>query len=140
MFSPKDAFLQGLVALTDEQNHQTMVLWAFDFAGETVQKLEEKYPEDSSTRKALETSKLWAFGKVKIPVAKREILSCHAFAKKITSTEDIVLCHAAGQACGVVHANGHAMGFPVYDLTAMIHRVGIECKGCFLGRRKSSKR
>ena len=128
-FSPKDAFLQDLSTLICEQNHQTMALWAFDFAEEAVQKLEERFPEDSSARKALETYKLWAFGKVKMPVAKREILSCHAFAKKITSPEDIALCHAVGQACGVVHANGHAMGFPVYDLTAMVHQFGLKnCK------------
>lgn len=128
-FSPKDAFLQDLATLIGEQNHQTMVLWAFDFAEKAVQKLEERYPEDSSARKALATSKLWASGKVKMPVAKREILSCHAFAKKITSSEDIALCHAVGQACSVVHANGHAMGFPIYDLTAIVHQFGLEnCK------------
>ena len=64
-----------------------------------------------------------------MPLAKREILNCHAFAKQIVSLEDIALYHAVGQACGVVHAKGHAMGFPVYDLTAMIHCFGIEnCK------------
>ena len=68
-----------------------------------MQKLEDKYPKDNSARKALETSKLWAFGKAKMPVAKREILNCHSFAKQLSSPEDIALCHAAGQACGVVH-------------------------------------
>jgi hypothetical protein len=61
--------------------------------------------------------------------AQRAILNCHAFAKEIASPEDIALCHAVGQACGVVHANGHAIGFPVYELTAMVHRLGIDsCK------------
>ena len=130
LFSPKDAFLQDLGALIGEQNHRTMVLWAFDWAEEAVKRLEEKYPHDSSARSALEASKLWAAGKVKMPVAKREILNCHAFAKQLTSPEYIALCHAVGQACGVVHATGHAMGFPVYDLTAMVHRFGLEdCKG-----------
>lgn len=37
--------------------------------------------------------------------------------------------HAIGQACGVVHANGHAIGFPIYDLTAIIRNYGVpECK------------
>ena len=128
-FSPKDAFLQDLVALISEQNHQTMVLWAFDFAEETVRVLEGKYPHESRPRNALGASRLWASGAIKMPAAKREILHCHAFAKEITSNEDIALCHAIGQACGVVHANGHAMCYPVYDLSAYVHRFGIEsCK------------
>lgn len=82
LFSPKDAFLQDLATLIGEQNHQTMVLWAFDFAEKAVQKLEERYPEDSSARKALATSKLWASGKVKMPVAKREILKLPCLCEK----------------------------------------------------------
>ena len=44
LFSPEDTFLQNLVALINEQNHRSMVLWAFDLAEETVQKIEDKYP------------------------------------------------------------------------------------------------
>ena len=33
--------------------------------------------------------------------AQRAILDVHAFAKEIKSLEDIALCHAIGQACGV---------------------------------------
>lgn len=126
LFSKNSDCLQELTHLINAQNHQTMVLWAFDFAEESVKKLEEKYPNELRPRKALEITKLWAAGEVKMPVAKREILNCHAFAKEITDLEDIALCHAIGQACGVVHANGHALGFPIYDLTAIVRRVGIE--------------
>jgi hypothetical protein len=42
-----------------------------------------------------------------------------------------------GQACGVVHANGHAIGFPIYDLTAIVYKYGIEnCKKCIENRKK----
>jgi hypothetical protein len=86
--------------------------------------LEEKYPNEDRPRKALEATKSWASGKVKTPTAKQGILKCHAFAKEITLHEDIALCHSVGQACGVVHANGHAIGFPVYDLTAIVYKYG----------------
>lgn len=58
--------------------------------------------------------------------AQRKILDCHAFAKTIGSQEDIAICHAVGQACAVVHTAGHAIGYPVYDLTSIIYRLGIE--------------
>lgn len=61
-----------------------------------------------------------------MPVAKRAILDCHAAAKELSSAADISRCHAVGQACGTVHANGHAIGFPIYDLTAMIRETGLE--------------
>ena len=48
------------------------------------------------------------------------------FAKEIGSKEDIAVCHAIGQACAVVHTAGHAIGYPIYDLTSIIYRLGIE--------------
>lgn len=61
-----------------------------------------------------------------MPVAKRAILDCHAVAKEIDDKEAIALCHAVGQACAVVHTVGHALGFPIYDLTATICRCGSD--------------
>ncbi len=130
LFAQDSEFLADLSILIGEQNHRTMVLWAFEFADETVRKLFERYPNENRLESAVLTSKAWAAGKVKMPVAQRAILQAHAVAKEIDSLEDIALCHAIGQACGVVHAKGHAIGFPIYDLTAIIRHYGIpECKG-----------
>lgn len=126
LFTKKSAYLQDLVRLFQEQNHRIMALWAFDFAEETVARLEEKYPEELRPREALEAVRDWAAGKLKMRAAQQKILACHAFAKEIESKEDISLCHAVGQACAVVHTAGHAVGYPVYDLTAVVYRYGIE--------------
>ncbi|MGE5627931.1 MAG: putative immunity protein [Solirubrobacterales bacterium] len=129
LFDKDSEFLADLSALIQEQNHRVMVLWAFEFAEETVQKLLQRYPNEKRLEAALTTSKDWAAGRVKMPVAKHAILQAHAVAKEIDSIEDIALCHAIGQACGVVHANGHAIGFPIYDLTAIVRKYGVpECK------------
>jgi hypothetical protein len=129
LFAKDSEFLQDLIQLIQEQDHRTMVLWAFEFADETVQKLSARYPNEKRFEEAVTATKDWAAGKVKMPYAKQAILQVHAVAKEISSPEDIALCHAVGQACGVVHANGHAIGFPVYDLTAIIRRVGVdECR------------
>ena len=36
-----------------------------------------------------------------------------------------VLEQIARQACAVVHAASHALGYPIYDLTSIIYRLGI---------------
>lgn len=137
LFAKDSEFLQDLIQLIQEQDHRTMVLWAFEFADETVQKLSARYPNEKRFEEAVTATKDWAAGKVKMPYAKQAILHVHAVAKEISSPEDIALCHAVGQACGVVHANGHAIGFPVYDLTAIIRRVGVdECREVIENRKE----
>lgn len=129
LFAQDDAFLEDVTALVSEQNHRALVLWAFEFAGETVQRLRARYPDEARPAAAVQTSKAWAAGEVKMRTAQRAILDAHAAAKEIESPEDIALCHAVGQACGVVHTTGHAMGFPIYDLTAIVRREGVPaCK------------
>ncbi|MEM3342609.1 MAG: hypothetical protein QW728_07945 [Thermoplasmata archaeon] len=129
LFSKDSGFLAELELLIRQQNHRTMVLWAFEFADETVKKLLERYPDEKRFEYAVLAAKNWAAGKVKMPVARHAILQVHAIAKEIDSLEDIALCHAIGQACGVVHAKGHALGFSIYDLTAIVRHYGLpECK------------
>jgi len=96
---------------------------------EAVQMLSERYPNEKRSENAVLISKDGAAGKVKMPIAQRAILQVHAVAKEIDSLEDIALCHAIGQACGVVHTKGHALGFPIYELTAIIRHCGVpECE------------
>ena len=126
LFAKDAEFLQDMVMLFREQSHRTMVLWALDLAAESAAKLEEKYPDEPCPREALEAARAWAAGDIKMRLAQRKILNCHAFAKELGSKEDIALCHAIGQACAVVHTVGHAMGYPMYELSAIVYRLGIE--------------
>ena len=75
---------------------------------------------------AVRLARQWSRGEVKMPVAKAAILACHAVAKENVSPEAATLCHAVGQACAVVHRAGHAIGYPIYDLTALIYHYGID--------------
>ena len=126
LFAKDSEFLQDLTMLFRNQSHKTMVLWALDIAAESVAKLAEKYPDESRPREALEAARDWTTGRIKMPLAQRKILDCHAFAKEIDRKEDIALCHAVGQACAVVHTAGHAIGYPMYELSAIIYRLGID--------------
>ena len=87
LFAKNSEYLQDLMSLFQEQEHRVMVLWAFDFAAETISKLEEKYPDEKRPREALEAGQAWAASKIKMRPAQQKILSCHAFAKEIDCKE-----------------------------------------------------
>ena len=126
LFSKDSEYLSDLTVLFAERPHRVMVLWALDFAAETVAVLEAAYPDERRPREALEAARQWAAGEVKMRFAQRKILDCHAVAKELTDPAAIANCHAVGQACAVVHTAGHALGYPMYDLTAIIRRLGAD--------------
>lgn len=118
--------LLELFQLVQQTNRRALILWALELAEETALELAEKYPEDIRPRDAVEAAVSWARGAIKMPVAKRAILSCHAMAKELMTPADIARCHAVGQACSVVHTEGHALGYPMYELTAIVREQGVE--------------
>ena len=122
LFDPDDECLTGLYELIQNQSHKTLILWALELAEGSVRELNKKYIDDSRPENALNLSKQWAAGEVKMPIAKKAILECHSMAKELTDVSDIALCHAIGQACSVVHTKKHAMGYPVYELTAIVRQ------------------
>jgi len=126
LFAKDSEFLQDLDLLLRAQSHITLALWAFDLAGEAGAALEEKYPRERRPREALEAAQDWAAGRIKMPLAQRKILDCHALAKELTAQADMAACHAVGQACAAVHPAGHALGYPIYALTRLIYELGPE--------------
>lgn len=125
LFAKDAIFLQDIMILLQNENHRTVVLWALDLASESVANLEERYADEKRPREAVAAARDWASGKIKMRLAQRKILDCHAFAKEIDNKQDIALCHAIGQACATVHTVGHAIGYPMYDLTSVIYKYGI---------------
>lgn len=137
LFTQDSIFLADLKDLIERQNHQTLILWALELAEETVRILLNRYPNEHRFELAVILTRDWSEGKVKMAVAKHAILQVHAVAKEITSLEDIALCHAIGQACSVVHTRKHALGFPIYDLTAIIRHYGLpQCEELLISRKQ----
>lgn len=126
LFSKENALLDNLRHLIGQANRRALILWALELAEETARELAEKYPEDHRPREAIAASRAWAAGEIKMPIAKRAILDCHAMAKELTNPADIARCHAVGQACSVVHTAGHALGYPMYELTAIVLELGLD--------------
>ena len=126
LFSRDSLLLAELSRLIEQTNRRALILWALELAEEIVRELAEKHPEDHRPREAIAASRAWASGEIKMPIAKQAILNCHAMAKELTNPADIARCHAVGQACSVVHTAGHALGYPLYALTAIVLELGLD--------------
>jgi hypothetical protein len=128
LFSKDSLLLTDLCQLIAQANRRALILWALELAEETARELAGKYPEDPRPREAIAASRAWASGEIKMPIAKQAILNCHAMAKELADPADIVRCHAVGQACSIVHTAGHALGYPMYELAAIVLELGLD--GC----------
>ena len=126
LFGSESLLLAELRELVASANRKALILWALELAEETVRELESRYPGDCRPREAVEAARAWAAGEIKMPLAKRAILDCHAMSKELADPADIARCHAVGQACSVVHTGSHAMGYPIYELTALVRELGLE--------------
>jgi hypothetical protein len=124
LFSRDSQCLQELIKLIQLQNHRTLVMWALDCAKLPLEQFEAKYPGEPRPRRCLELCEAWARGKIKMPIAKQAILDSHAVAKKIDDGEYDAYCHAIGHAGATVHVETHALGLPIYELTAIVLKHG----------------
>lgn len=124
LFSRDSECLHDLISLIQKQNHRTLVMWALDCSKLTLEQFEAKYPDEHRPRICLELCKDWAKGKIKMPAAKRAILDSHAVAKEINDSQYGALCHAIGHAGATVHVETHAIGLPMYELTALVLKFG----------------
>jgi hypothetical protein len=119
-FSRDTQCLQELSKQIQLQNHRVLVMWALDCAKLTLKLFETKYPDERRPRTCLELSESWARGKIKMSVAKRAILDSHSVAKEKDDALYGALCHAIGHAGATVHVGTHAIGLPIYELTAIV--------------------
>jgi len=124
LFSRDSQCLQELIKRIQQQNHRILVMWALDCAKRPLEQFEAKYPDEHRPRTCLELCEAWARGKIKMPVAKRAILDSHAVAKEINDNEHGDLCHAIGHAGATVHVETHALGLPIYELSAIVLKYG----------------
>ena len=124
LFSRESECLQDLINLIQQQNHRTLVMWALDCSKMPLEEFEAKYPDEHRPRICLELSEDWARGKIKMPAAKRAILNSHAAAKEIKDSQYSALCHAIGHGGATVHVETHAIGLPMYELTALVLKYG----------------
>lgn len=95
-----------------------VILWALDCAKVPLEQVEATCPDEKRPRLALELCEAWAKGNIKMPLAKKAILQAHAVAKE-TDRITGALCHGIGHVGATVHVKSHALGLPMYELTAL---------------------
>lgn len=128
LFNRDDDVILGLSMIINDMPKEAVVSWALEMAKESLKVLEDKYPCDNRPQRAVTLTELWAKGELKMYEVKGAILECHKMAQDLDSPGDIARCHAIGQACSCMHTIRHAIGYPIYDLTALIRDNGInEC-------------
>ena len=126
LFNRNSACLQPLLADFRRESRRALVCWALARAESPVALLASRYPKDGRPMDALRLSRLWAEGKIKMPLARQAILQVHAMAREVSSPADEALCHAVGQGCAAVHAEDHAIGLALYELTAIVLDRGLD--------------
>lgn len=115
--------LEGLIADIRQSDHRTVILWALDLAEGIVRDLKERHPQEVRPQNCVTACRDWARGLIRMPQARRAILACHQAAKELDPIAG-ALCHAVGHAGAAVHVETHAMGLPMYELTAIVRRLG----------------
>ncbi len=128
LFARDNPLIAEVTAALQTQGRRTVVLWALDLAAEMAAELARRLPGEDRPVQALLASAAWARGQAPMAVARRAILACHGLARELDDPAAIALCHAVGQACSVVHTVGHGPGGPMYELTALVRRLGPD--GC----------
>lgn len=122
LFDRESDCLQPLLGLIEKQTHRALVLWALEYAEGLADRFEAKYPEERRPREAIDACRAWSQGEIKMPLAKKAIHAAHGAAAALA--DDPVYCalaRAIGQAVSTVHVETHAIGGPIYALTALVY-------------------
>jgi hypothetical protein len=99
-----------IAEVLSERDHRSVVLWATDCAERVLPYFEEKYPDDSRPRKAVEAGRAWVRGEIAMSEARAAAFAAHAAAH----TADQASARAAARAAAPAHVAGHARHSATY--------------------------
>ena len=105
-------------------DHKSLAVWAIDCVERVLPYFEEKYPEDSRPRQAIEALQNWIdTGVFKMAVMRHAALASHAAAREVGEDNPArSAARAAGQAVATAHVRTHSIGAATYALQA-VHRA-----------------
>ena len=119
-----------------ESDHRLLALWAADCARHVLHFFEEINPQDKRPRRAIEMTRAWARGEVRVTQAKIAAWGANNAAREVSGAAREA-AHAAGQAAVVAHVAAHELGAAAYAIRAVraavsgdkIEKAGrLECK------------
>jgi len=102
--------------LTDA-DHQLLALWAATCAEHVLHLFESAQPFDSRPRRALEQTRAWARGEIKMSQSRDSAGHAQAAARALSGAARHA-AFAAGQAAAVAHVAAHELGAAAYAIKA----------------------
>jgi hypothetical protein len=106
-------------------DQKLLAIWSVECTERVLPFFEEKYPDNSRPRKAIEVLRDWiATGVFSMAVIRKASLGAHAAAKGKKESDAIFAAHAAGQAVGTAHVATHALNASLYGIRAVAAHSG----------------
>ena len=102
--------------LTD-LDHQLLALWAAACAEHVLRLFESVQPSDPRPRQAIEQTRAWARGEIKMSQARAAAGAANAAARELSGAARHA-AYAAGQAAVVAHVAAHELGAAAYAIKA----------------------
>ena len=105
----------GMLADSD---HRLLALWAATCAEHVLHLFESVQPSDPRPRQAIEQTRAWACGEIKMSQARTAAGHAQAAARDLSGATRHA-AYAAGQAAAVAHVAAHELGAAAYAIKAM---------------------
>ena len=102
--------------LTDS-DHRLLALWAAACAEHVLHLFESVQPSDPRPRQAIEQTRVWARGEIKMSQARAAAGAANAAARELSGAARHA-AYAAGQAVAVTHVAAHELGAAAYAIKA----------------------
>jgi hypothetical protein len=99
-------------------DHRLLALWAAACAEHVLHLFESVQPSDPRPLQAIEKTRAWARGEVKMLEARAEAGAANAAARYLSGAARHA-AHAAGQAAAVAHVAAHELGAAAYAIKAV---------------------
>jgi Imm-5 like putative immunity protein len=105
-----------IAELVRNTSHKTLAIWAADCAERVLPYFEEKYPEDTRPREAIEACREWVrTGVFRMVDVRKTSLAAHAAARDVKEDNAArSAARAAGQALATAHVSTHALAAAMY--------------------------
>ena len=117
--------------LTDS-DHRLLALWAAACAEHVLHLFESVQPSDPRPRQAIEQTRAWARGEIKMSQSRDSAGHAQAAARELSGAARHA-AFAAGQAAAVAHVAAHELGAAAYAIKAA-RAAAPGCEGESAGR------
>ncbi|QSX08793.1 hypothetical protein J0B03_01495 [Alkalibacter rhizosphaerae] len=127
----KAPYIKDLMKQIETQSKDTLILWAVQYSKIVMLPIWLKYrPEDERPQNALDSALKWKDKIIKLPEAKKAILSCHQAARE---SEEIPMAQGVARAmahsASTIHSARHCIGLALYGALAVAYEtLGTDAK------------